>query len=1754
MSNSYRIRTQVGVDKSIKLLIDQDFEQLEILSLKILTSQIYNRQCSDYGVIIGRISANNGFGLPNCKVSIFIPLSAEDENNPIISTLYPYKTLSDINEDGYRYNLLPYTPSYSAHVPTGTFPDREDALTDTTVIEVYDKYYKFTTQTNESGDYMIFGVPLGSQTIHVDVDLSDIGEFSLAPQDLIRLGIATEAQVAGTRFKASSNLGSLPQILSFNRTINVDPFWGQAEVCSIGITRTDFDITEEASIEITPTAIFMGSIFSDVDNLALKRNCKPKFAQGELCSLIAGPGEILAIRQTIFNDNQGKPVLEQFELDSGGQVIDDNGTWLLDVPMNLDYVTTNEFGERIFSTDPKIGIPTKGKYRFKIKWNQSPKLSENVKRAYFLVPNVREYGWQSSSSLTFPTLQKKSYAFSLDWNDYADPQTAINCEDTFYQFSYNKVYTVSQLIDQYRKGSLANRIISVKNILDNSCESDNQKFPTNDASFRWDFIYLLYTFAALVFRPILVALVFVIHVLFLVLLVLKVLLPLLAGYFFILSGINFIQAVGAFPAVGLIAGFASMGILWFALGTATTLAWRKLLQLELKGINLPLLLYDQCEFCDCDDAGSIQDDGQGDLNLPSIGQIIPPPVIPNASGIQITNMEGSPYNIDGIVDFPYLQNVGLLESGFFIQYTPNVVKCYSKTPFLNTGRYEITASDIVDCQYLTFYNYDVGESYDADFISTSLTLAERINLFNTKAKYFDADPIYNPGGGVNRVKVTVAPTINDPSTKYHFDNVVCMLMTPDSLPSLSAGTIMTFVDPNKSFDINFTGATLNEFGTNSITGQSYFHTVIQTLNPLATTMDINVNYRLPDNTGNQSVIYTIPPPSTADTNFHKFPTDVEYFQVITAMTYSQYSAMTVNQLPGNLNSRFLYNDMTVNVLVDKVYQLNLVKYFTPLNDLLEGSNQILVFLSRGVDPYSTRVMTRYGLGKLFGYNNEDDVIVTGMTKLNIPIQGEFKNVDHDVVNYSGGIVQAQDNYSSMYLYYNTYNYLPSITPVNGFSSFTSNNFSYYSSLKISSGFETWWPCVGASLNCNFPEGFSDSNYGFRVSNTIFPPSSIGGNDMLKDWNVLTPSSSPFPFPFVCSKTFAVNSSRNYQIGEIVEGGSLMFANVETTMLIDNNTGFPVEVLGYRSGGRTTAQYGNYVAPKYATSNFLTVTTGSSSRQLVMRSDRLPTSDRLLQNCGNYFALQQNQNFAMYLIPDEGALNVPSNTGGGGGTQTTEIDTPPPNFTAELLNSTNSCSNSRNLKCYSFQPNPLLPSNENPGGGRYILNSGSCQEYRNKKIFENGCYKLVTTIILSIPTDIGLVTEWLSRTSITFAACRNVFSHLFTHNWINGTLYAFAFKNNRVFDSNNNPSSEFCTDTIYLDSDTNNFYYRSSPYRTGTTEGFIGRNAPSGVKPNKKNLLFPTTIMDLGPRTDYLQELVFSDEYDGYVINQVKSTSFQDVSELLNLLIITRLANTKFISVMLGIKGANIFDYFTRVPKFSLDQRLSVDSDYAQMISINSEIGVLPFEAESYPSFPTPPLGLVQIDPVYFNSGNLEDVVFGIFYSSDTQVRDYLTPKRTIINDSVDFNNQCAFNNFYCYSQETPFYQWQLKVNSDLDTIFGSQTNDWWSDSVNGPLFHSSKYQSLDRGSNISRYFRTTTSSATRDKKGHIYSIDTRTVGSPFFTTPMLNPLPSSIDPNPYRDRVITVGAPFYFYFGLKKGKTAWDRFAKKWINFENITQ
>ena len=414
MGQSYRIRTQTGINKSINIQLDQEFEFLEILSLKLQQEDVYAKSCAEYGVVVGRVTANNGFGLPNARVSIFIPIESIDESNPLISSIYPYKSPNDKNEDGYRYNLLPYEQSYSTHAATGTLPTRLDVLTGSTAIEIYDKYYKFSVKTNESGDYMIMGVPQGQRTIVMDVDLSDIGEFSLTPQDLIRMGLASEGQVAGNRFRTSTDLNSLPQIVNIVKDLEVSPLWGDPELCDIAISRVDFDLRDDANIDIQPTSTFMGSIYSTADNFRVKKNSKPADDMGNLCSLTSGPGQIIAIRQTIFQDSDGNPGLETYELEQSGNIIDGNGVWLTELPMNLDYYITNEFGDKVLSNDPTVGIPTKAKYRFKVKWQQPPTLTEQVRRPYYLVPNVKEYGWETADTdpnLTTPSNKLKSSYF-----------------------------------------------------------------------------------------------------------------------------------------------------------------------------------------------------------------------------------------------------------------------------------------------------------------------------------------------------------------------------------------------------------------------------------------------------------------------------------------------------------------------------------------------------------------------------------------------------------------------------------------------------------------------------------------------------------------------------------------------------------------------------------------------------------------------------------------------------------------------------------------------------------------------------------------------------------------------------------------------------------------------------------------------------------------------------------------------------------------------------------------------------------------------------------------------------------------------------------------------------------------------------------------------------------------------------------------------------------------------------------------------
>ncbi len=1747
MTNSYRIKTQVGSDQTINVQIDQEFDFLEILSLKIQSDDIYTRNCADYGVIVGRVTANGGFGLPNVRVSVFVPLEQEDENNEIISTLYPYKSTNDKNEDGYRYNLLPYEKSYSKHAATGTFPSRNDALTNPTVVTVYDKYYKFTVKTNDSGDYMIMGVPLGDQTVFMDCDLSDIGEFSLTPQDLIRMGIATESQLSGNNFKSSPDLQSLPQIVSLQANISVSPLWGQPEVCQLAINRVDFDLRDDANIDIQPTAVFMGSIISASDRRVIRKNCRPSTEAGNICDLVSGPGEILAIRQTIGQDSNGRPVLEEYEFDGGAKVIDGDGTWLVDLPMNLDYIITNEFGERTISLDPTIGVPTKGKYRFKVKWEQSPDMGEQVKRAYYLLPNVREYGWSSASldpsiltsaSTSYQQYQK-SYAFSLDWNEYADPTTAISCQDTFYEFGYNRVYTPSQFIDGYHNGSNRGRFIGIKEILDSTCDSTNNKFPTNDGVKNFDLIFILFNFFFSFITLLLIPLMVVVHILAFLWPILKILITFvygtLATFVYVLCKI-----VDAIPFVNINCPRPpSFRDIFNSLGD------------PFKNIALPTITYPDCELCSCtnetpESSANAQAFVQESLKTTSLTLLADSP-----NPVSYGNIFDEQYCTDDTW-FKYYNTT-------YFTLEQQDISCRKQTVENPASVYQ------TDVQRLIAGNNQniVGQRTPASIwfaerprASFDLTLTERLNLFNLKNQYF------NTTGGFNQVRTYVASDVAANAGQYHYDNTVTILCDPVALENFVTGRVMTFQNPFNSLDPNVNGAETNFSGFSSSTGyaknlkaitvnyanpdspdqlltQQYIVNqsadTIQNCWVSTVTAETGTQWYYTDcdgvyHSGNTSITGTVcvndlfPYEGVAITSarcqepkflmYSKVKSDCEYFQVITAMTYSNFSSLNPPVFTGqrSLNERYIAGAMylweehhvkTGFLGLGRGAKTWQPMYATrPYYAIPDNKEICVVILQRGVDPNSTRQTTTVDISRICG-QPYGTVQVTSKYKLNIPIQpglvlprhDQYSTNESSPIFFDSYIFQPGTNYSGYTTNMPSYYSSLDSTKVGSFQVKPGNTYSILDSTKVTVNSGSNGSYLKANTSVNI---FGMSQYPIVSSQPRFSNVAAYLNPNNVNWYTV--------FGRYYTEVSQGKEMVGYWNDEYVEGGAYFFASV----------GGSVEE------GLASLRYDRFVyfSPVYSTAT--TMSMQAQTQKIVMRTDRLPTSTSRSGYENNSYLLHQNTNFSFYFVSDEGAVESYDDQGASFLINEATEDL---SQYEEQFTSTFTCQGLVPLQCYS-------------GDSESFGVKPSTDACYKKAVVKGGCYVFVSKVILSLPNDFKQLGEYKARTRVNFAACRGVFGHTFINNWVNGVLYHFPFRNLRFYKSPldpvdpNGPYNEFCKDTIVLHEKTNNFYYRSSPYNS-SSKTFVGKQrTPSPRRRNEKEILFPTTVMDMGPRDAFTQEISLNEEFYGYNMTNIPTTTFQDPAEILNLFIISRQVNSKWLGNLVGLGDGSINAFFTR-------SKSKIDGDYAQMISINSELGVQEFNFEAY----TAQSGSSTNNPFYVGQDRSGNPVIGIFFSSDTVTRDLVTPRRLIRNDNATYNS-AVYDYLPVKTQEVPFYSWQTR---DSNAIFGTENNDWRTGSIQKNL-----YQKLNRTDITSNYFMGENPRADF-MKGYIYNrsnvlFGPGTTGEAYQFEGDKNTADSpSYDPvnlNSY----FTVGLPFHFYFGLSRGKSAMNRFVKKYVD------
>lgn len=464
-NKAYRIRTNVSEDNVVTFSVDNTVDTYNILSLDINQTNAYRLMNSETGIVAGRVLANGGFGVPNVKVSVFI----EYENTSDIEKRikYHYTSTKDFDDGGIRYNLLPQDLEGDCHQNIGTFISKRVLLDNNTWIDVFDKYYSLTTRTNDSGDYLIYGVPVGVQTIHMDVDLSDIGVLSQTPRDMMYKGYNATMFESPTKFKNDTNLDSLAQVISQDKSIYVYPFWGDTtdNDLNASITRCDMNV----NYKFEPTCIFMGSVVTDTGENSMSKKCIGAKNQGRMSEMVTGEGRIEMIRKTPNGQ------IEQFSV-MGDKVINSDGVWCYQIPMNLDYVKMDEFGKIVMSDNPSTGLPTRARVRFRVSMAESPSDGTARKRARFLIPNN-------------PRLVEEDYPDFCE-TKLIDYEFGTKTKDeNFRDLMWNNVYTVKSYIPRLQKSKLPNTLkhLGIKMV---NHSGANNPMPFNNLRIKFNFTYM----------------------------------------------------------------------------------------------------------------------------------------------------------------------------------------------------------------------------------------------------------------------------------------------------------------------------------------------------------------------------------------------------------------------------------------------------------------------------------------------------------------------------------------------------------------------------------------------------------------------------------------------------------------------------------------------------------------------------------------------------------------------------------------------------------------------------------------------------------------------------------------------------------------------------------------------------------------------------------------------------------------------------------------------------------------------------------------------------------------------------------------------------------------------------------------------------------------------------------------------------------------------------------------------------------------
>jgi hypothetical protein len=360
-------------------------------------------------------------------------------------------------------------------------------------------------------------------------------------------------------------------------------------------------------------------------------------------------------------------------------------------------------------------------------------------------------------------------------------------------------------------------------------------------------------------------------------------------------------------------------------------------------------------------------------------------------------------------------------------------------------------------------------------------------------------------------------------------------------------------------------------------------------------------------------------------------------------------------------------------------------------------------------------------------------------------------------------------------------------------------------------------------------------------------------------------------------------------------------------------------------------------------------------------------------------------------------------------------------------------------------------------------------------------------------------------------CGGITSYTFSNSWLNGSLYFFQFRRRK---GGNN--AKYCKDVIHREVDDTgvHYYYRSTPY-DGTN--FIGGKNEENSQTNPE-ILFPTTIMDLGPRNMFIKEICVDPELDVNcsVSKSIGNTSYQDINDLMEWVI-----SSKEVKEKGKLKVQDLFDKRGNG---------SMDGDIVQLLNFNSQLGIYGYDDEDPDSPYFPVNGAEYFDGVGPLSLNFR-------FSEDDEDTEIVEKDGTLLRICIN-----SSGNLTETAQDVPYYRWDKKgdgfggdvstgTNSNGQTTYtvtDSETQDWSRNTI-----YSTKYQggwTFPGLMEIDPY---------NDAGGD----PTDEINSHYYDGSILPPFRECADDNYIPDEV-PLGGPYHFYFGLRTGKSSWNKFIK----------